>query len=93
MKGWDAGFSLPSTGMAAHAEEEHVEAVDIDDREEITDELHTQKGNVSMLQRFPSIVESLNTGKAFLRKFSPLETVSANHYNEVSFTSLRLFEL
>lgn len=82
VKGWDAGFSLPSTGMAAHAEEEHVEAVDIDDREEITDELHTQKGNVSMLQRFPSIVESLNTGKAFLRKCSPLETVAANHYNE-----------
>jgi len=35
-----------------------------------------------MLQRFPSIVESLNTGKAFLRNVSPLKTVSANHYNE-----------
>lgn len=82
VKGWDAGFSLPSTGIAAHAEDEHVEAVDIDGREEITDELHPQKGNVTMLQRFPSIVESLNTGKAFLRNVSPLKTVSANHYNE-----------
>lgn len=82
VKGWDAGFSLPSTGIAAHAEDEHVEAVDIDGRQEITDELHPQKGNVTMLQRFPSIVESLNTGKAFLRNVSPLKTVSANHYNE-----------
>lgn len=82
VKGWDSGFSLPSTGIAAHADDGHVEAVDIDDREEIINELHPQKGNVSLLQSLPSIVESLNMGKEFLRNLSPLESVSANHYNE-----------
>ena len=36
VKGWDSGFSLPSTGIVAHVDDEHVEAVDIDEREGIT---------------------------------------------------------
>ena len=36
VKGWDLGFSLPSTGINAHVDDEHVEAVDIDDKEGIT---------------------------------------------------------
>ena len=36
VKGWDLGFSLPSYSIVAHVDDEHVEAVDIDDREGIT---------------------------------------------------------
>ena len=36
VKGWDSRFSLSSTGIATHVDDEHAEAVDIDDREGIT---------------------------------------------------------
>ncbi|KAH9315327.1 hypothetical protein KI387_023954, partial [Taxus chinensis] len=82
VKGWDLGLSLPSTGMAAHADDENVEAIDTGDKEEINNTLQPQKLDLSMSGRLPGIGESLNTGKAFLRNIHPFISISGNHYNE-----------
>eukprot|EP00252_Welwitschia_mirabilis_P027769 TRINITY_DN9626_c0_g3_i1.p1 TRINITY_DN9626_c0_g3~~TRINITY_DN9626_c0_g3_i1.p1 ORF type:complete len:488 (-),score=129.70 TRINITY_DN9626_c0_g3_i1:124-1587(-) len=80
-KGWETGSSLPSTGIAAHAEDEVTEVIDIDGKEDMANDYHSRK-ELSYSLQSSSSKEQLSIGKKLLKNLSSLANSASNNYDE-----------